>query len=405
MLITKTAASVWVGIMLGTMSAKSLADDRYTDPDTIQPSVSVTTLYDDNIFRLPAGQLAGGPSGPSSRSDFDVTTAVGLRVDKSYSLQRFVIDASLVNYAHTDHNFLNFTARNLDATWFWAFTPDVTGHLIYTRVQALNSFADFTGLFQRNVNTNTIRRADGDWRVRGEIHLGLAVDEFVQHNDQPTFALEDVRIDSVEPTISYQSEAGNSLALYGRSANGTYLNEVLSAADQIDTNFTEHEEGVRVSYQIDGKSGVYAQLGELTRTHEHFGSRNFSGPVAQIKYHLQITGKTTLNASASRTLGSYQSESSSYLATNLFSAGPNWAVTGKTTLGARLQDMQYHFGGTLVPTPLRSDNITAESVFADWNARYNLDFILTYTHSSRSSNYQGLQFGDNSTSLYARFKF
>ena len=185
--------------LLGTACSRVLADDRNSDPDTIQPSVSVSTVYDDNLFRLPAGQQAGGPSGPSSRSDFDVTTSVGLRIDKSFSLQRFVVDAGLVNYDHTDHPFLDFTAKNLDATWFWAFTPDVTGHVIYTRVQALNSFADFTGSFQRNVNTNTIRRVDGDWRVRGEIHVGLAVDEFVQRNDQPTFALEDVRINSVEP--------------------------------------------------------------------------------------------------------------------------------------------------------------------------------------------------------------
>jgi exopolysaccharide biosynthesis operon protein EpsL len=381
------------------------ADDPTPNPDTFQPSVAVSTVYDDNIFRLPTGQPAGGPSGPSSRGDFDVTTQIGLRYDKSFSLQRVVIDAGIVDYDHTDHTFLDFVAKNLDATWFWAFTPELTGHVIYTRTQQLNSFADFTGLFQRNVNTNTTRRIDGDLRVRGELHFGMAVDEFVQRNDQPTFALEDVRIESVEPNISFQSEAGNSLTLYGRSADGTYLNEVLSPVDQIDTNFTEHEEGFRLSYQIDGKSGIYAQVGELSRTHEHFSSRNFSGPVAQFKYNLQLTGKTAFSASAVRTLGSYQSDTSSYLATNIFTLGPTWAVTGKTKLGARLQDVQYHFGGTLTPVPLRSDNIYGETIFADWSVRRDLDVVLSYVHSSRSSNYPGLEFADNTATLFARFSF
>jgi hypothetical protein len=74
-------------------------------------------------------------------------------------------------------------------------------------------------------------------------------------------------------------------------------------------------------------------------------------------------------------------------------------------LGARLQDVQYHFGGTLTPVPLRSDNIYGETIFADWSVRRDLDVVLSYVHSSRSSNYPALEFADNTATLFARFSF
>lgn len=378
---------------------------QITDAFSIQ--VGITEEYDDNLFRLPDGAPPTAVPGETARSDLLSTQTVGFKFNKTYSLQNIDISLNLVNYDYRTYSYLNFLGTNGSATWHWAVTPELTGDIGINRTQSINSFSDVEGSSARNVNTTDNERVDIDYRVAGEWHAMAAVYNLNQSNNVPVFELENVRITSFEPSLRYQAPSGNSIALYFRTADGSYLNQPLDPALQVDNGFTEHEEGIRVVYQTGGKSSLYAQVGELTRSNEHFSSRNFDGPVATLAYSLELTGQVTAFFNASRALVSYQTDTSSYLVDTVYSIGPTWAITDKTSIGARFQQVQYKFQNALpgVPGPLRDDISDRVNLNASWNAFRNFTLTGSLIHQTRRSNLPGLQYIDNVSSIQASYAF
>lgn len=300
---------------------------------------------------------------------------------------------------------LSETSRSGDASWRWTLTPNLTGDLTYSRAESLNSFADFTGYNQRNINTNENSGISLDWMVDGAWHTVLAISQLWQRNDLPVLTLEDVRIRSAEASLRYVFLAGNSLAGYFRHGSGKYLNRTLDAVNQLDTEFVERETGVRAAWQITGKSGLYGQVGFLSRDHDHFGSRDFNGAVGQLRYHWDITGKTLLEAEGSRTLGSYQASSSSYLVTDTFGIGPSWNATPATRFTARYLATRYDYRGALAGAgALRRDTVRGASLTARWEISSPLALEASWAHNNRGSNLPGLEFSDNTAMISAKAK-
>ena len=374
-------------------------------PDFFTPNVYVESVWDDNLFRLPAGEAVPAFLGSSQRSDIDVIDDVGFRIDKSYGLQRITIDADVRQNRYETYGYLNFIAKNGDATWTWALTPDVTGHILYSRAQTLNSFADFT-TFGRNISTNEVSRFDLDGRLGGAIHIGAAAYQTTQDNTLPVFDFDNTRINSFEPNLSYESAAGNSVGLYGRIARGHYLEQPLDPIAQLDDAFTEHEAGIRVSYVIDGLTSLYCQIGELSRQNSHFESRNFRGAVGQISGQWAFTAKTSGVITASRSIGAYVSSTSSYVATTKISVGPQWLATEKTSIRVTADDTEYSFQGPIAPVSvLRDDHTASVTVLAKWQPLREINFTGSIVHSTRHSTFPGLGFVDNTANLMMQLTF
>ncbi len=393
-------------VLIGTVAAAQQPLILQPPDELFSPDISISHFDDDNLFRLPAGVTPQVLPGQTERSDDWTVTSLGFKIDKEYSLQRFTLEADVDRYDYSTYHFLDFTAFNGNANWAWSATPDVTGHLIFTRTEVLNSFTDFAILDERNININQTRRFDIDWSTGGAIHVGGAVDQLVQSNTSPVYELEDVRINSVEPFINYVSVADNSIGLYGRASTGDYINQVLNPAYQVDTGFTEHEVGARATYIVDGQTNLFAQIGFLARDNDHFGSRNFHGVDGVLNWTWDLSGKTTLVTTATRTLSAYETPESSYLIYNKITVGPTWEVTDQVALGMRLQDTQYRFEGALTPQPiLRDDLIHSVQLLAQWQPVRELTLLSSLTHSFRNSNFPGLQFSDQIVSIGAILKF
>jgi exopolysaccharide biosynthesis operon protein EpsL len=375
-------------------------------PQTLTPSVSVEHLWDDNLFRLPDGVTPDVVPGETERGDQATLTGVGLKFDKVYSLQRFIVSANLLRYDYQNYSYLDFTARNGSANWIWSATPDLTGHLLFNRTDTLNSFADFNAFDQRNIDTNENRRFDADWNLGGALHLTGAIYQLVQTNTVPVFELEDVRINSIEAGLNYQSLAGNSAGFYSRFADGTYLDRTLDFFDKLDTQFTEREAGLRINYAVDGQTSLFGQIGVLSRQHEHFGDRNFHGVVGDLSWTWIFTGRTSALFTATRSLGNYEADNSSYVFTNRYTLGPVYQVTDKTSVSVRLSSTEYRFGGPIIPTTvLRDDHTHAILLTGQWQPVQTVGLTATYTHANRYSSLPGLQFTDQMITLQALVNF
>ena len=334
-----------------------------------------------------------------------ILTDLGFTFDEPFGQQRLIMNVDIVKNDYKTYNYLDFVGKNGNVDFLWAFTPEVTGHVIYTRSQTLNSFSEFT-TFGRNINITTTRRIDADWAIAGALHVGGAFTQNVQNNTLPVFESENVRINSLEANVNLVSLASNSIGAYGRAANGNYLDIPFDPSAQLDTNFTEHEIGARASYAVDGQTNFFGQLGYLKRDNAHYSSRNFSGLVGTAKWDWQFTGKTSADITASRSIASYLSDSSSYVVTDKLSMGPTWSVTPKVKLTASLQETIYQFKQPIVPvSSLRDDQLRGISIRAEWSPLPEFTLTPSVNYSNRHSNQPDLGFNDNIVTVVAKFVF
>jgi exopolysaccharide biosynthesis operon protein EpsL len=369
------------------------------------PTVAVTYLNDDNLFRLPSGATPPPFDGRDPRGDQSEITDVGFIFDEPFGQQRVILNVDFAKYDYNAYKYLDFVGKNGTFDYLWTITPEITGHVLYSRNQSLNSFTEFT-TFGRNINTNSTRRIDADWAIAGALHVGGAVYQFVQTNTLPVFDYENVRINSVEGNVNLVSLASNSFGAYGRSANGDYLDVASVPAAQIETNFTEHEIGLRASYAVDGQTNFFAQLGYLSRDNAHYDSRNFSGLVGTAKWDWQFTEKTSGNVTVSRSLSTYVSDTSSYVVTNKVSLGPTWSISPKVNLSLVAQDTQFQFKGPITQAPsLRDDQIRALVLKAVWSPVREFTLTPSFIYSNRRSNQPDLGFNDNLFSIVAKLSF
>ena len=117
--------------------------------DTFNVTAGTTFLYDTNVFRSDPLIPPALVTGKDTRADQIITTTATLSVNKLYSMQRFEINASLVDNRYNNFDYLNFLGKNGTATWHWYLTPYLYGRLTGNHREALQNFADITGFLTR----------------------------------------------------------------------------------------------------------------------------------------------------------------------------------------------------------------------------------------------------------------
>ena len=82
--------------------------------DTFKFNAAYSRQSDSNLFRLPAAANAAEQVG---------ITSLGFNFNKAYSLQRFELNLSLIDYQYQNFSYLSFAAQNYNAAWRWSLTP------------------------------------------------------------------------------------------------------------------------------------------------------------------------------------------------------------------------------------------------------------------------------------------
>ena len=373
------------------------------DNGIVDAYVYTTLRYDSNLFRLPDGVQ---PFGSGRRSATTRTTGVGLQIDKAYGLQRFDIAASVSRDQYDPYDYLDSTGRALTATWAWTLTPSLTGNLSFAQVEAPNNFAD-TGL-QTAANTRKTeeRRFDVAYRPGAALHPRLALIQSEDKSQQATFQRQNSKTTSLEGALVYEFRSGNSAEVYFRRGRGDYLDVDADPALQNDAQYDEDETGVAGHWQGSGASRFDGRIGHLKRKHRTFSSRNFSGPVGNLQYTYELTGKTQLRVDASRTLSSNQNVFSSYSRDESVTIGPAWYATGKITVRPAYTFTRRTFRGAI--STVADDlvwNSRDASLNVDWSIRRWLSVTFSVVKSDRSSNNPAFQYSDHGASLKGSLAF
>lgn len=377
--------------------------DGFQHPDTLSLIVGAGISRDDNLFRAPEGREV---------SDELRTTTLGLRFDKSYSLQRVIVDAMLTDYSYRDNSYLDYTGKNLNATWAWKISPSLYGNLSRSRTESLISFVDYvpaTPELRRNVRTVDRSRFDVEWEALGPLHLISSVSHIDQTNSQAFIEESDYTAKSGEFGVKYVTSAKNSIALVSRKVGGDYNRSEDPAALQ-DSGFTQNETEVRVVWNPTVKTNVTARVAHLDREHDNFSERNYSGYVGSADLKWGITDKVDFLINVRRDLNSFQesrsvteSYSNNYVSDS-FTLNPVWNMTEKTSLGYRYTRQRRDFEGTTVGAdPLRLDHFKYNTISLEWNPRSFVQLGLSYQKMKRDSNDDNFDFKADIVYLTVRF--
>jgi exopolysaccharide biosynthesis operon protein EpsL len=373
----------------------ALADEQ----DTLNLIPAVSLMRDDNLFRLPS----------DARSEDIAISSLTLKLDKSFSLQRFELEASFIDYRYQTYSYLNYDATPYKAAWHWNLTPYLHGDLSADRATTLQSFADYSGYRQRNINTIENSRLTGVLDLSPSWHLLGGLSESSYTNTQITQGQGDNQIQRAEAGIRHNASSGSALSFITRSGRGDYLNrpQPIPAPLFLDNRFDENENEVRLLWALTGKMSLDARIAHLERNHTHFATRDYSGTVGNAKLSWNISGNSQLTAIAARELESYQTINANYTQTDRLALMPFWQFSSKTALRLRYDYARRDYLGTpgSFPASGRNDTLRTGVIALEWRPLRRTTLGASLQSENRSSNQPGFDYSDNIFNLTAQMTF
>ena len=388
--------------LLFAQSARADADDTFN----IVPSISV--MHDDNLFRLSSGVDPQTVLGKSTKADDITVSSLAFKINKPYSLQRFELEASLVDYRYKNFSYLSYRSQPYKAAWRWSLTPRLHGNLTTDHTTSLNNFTDYTGYTRRNTHTNENTRFDGVADIGASWHLLGGLSRATITNSELTVGEGDSRVNRAEFGIRHTTPSGSALSVVTRSGRGNYINRSDPLpATLIDNRFDDSENEVRVLWPITGKTSIDGRLAHFKRKHAHFAERDFDGAVGNINVNWQISAKSFLTVGVARELSSYQTNNTNYTSTDRLTVVPLWQISAKTALRGRYDYARrdYVGGSALGSSSNRSDTVRTAMIALEWQPYRTLSLNSSIQNEKRSSNQPGLDYASTVYSVAAQMTF
>ena len=388
-------------LLLGLISQQAKADEL----DTFQFRAGIDLRHDSNVFRLSDSVNSQAVIGNSSRSDTIAVTTIGLKVDKTYSLQRFELDVSADHFNYKKFTNLDFTAVNYAAAWRWSLTPALHGNLTTDRQQFIDNTADVQNLGALNRRTDRSTLFDAEYEIDGAWRALAGIFERESTNSQAFTYEGNTRIYGAEAGIRYVFPSSTSLAYRFRNGRGEYPDRVVSSFFANQFNDREHE--LRLDWPITGKTTIQSKLSYFDRAHDGLPARDFSGFVGQVNATWLVTGKTRITGGISRELGSYQTVDASYYEGYRIYLAPTWKPTEKTAVLLRYEHGVRNYKGALPGflSTNRRDRINLGSLAFEWEPVRAVKVTASVSRDQRNSNVPGQDYKSNTigVAVLARF--
>jgi exopolysaccharide biosynthesis operon protein EpsL len=361
--------------------------------DTLQFRASVNKAYDSNLFRRPNNEV----------QEQITTSTFGVRLDKSYSLQRVLLDISYVDYKYHENDYLDFAATNYNGAWYWSLTPELTGTLSSQRTQSLNSFGDFLNT-TRNIRTLTDHQFRAKYSPYQVWSLILGVSQTQLANSELFTAISDFDATGLDYGASYNFASGSSITFLGHSRKGQYKKRPLDPVIAFDDGYSENEFELNLFVANPGISKLIGKLGYLEREYDNFRIRNYQSYIGYLNYELILTGKIKSNVGISREIAPFETDTTAYSISDSLNAQLTYDISSKIQAGINVRYSERDFGGRGQFDSIRLDREDSFGGFVGWNPTKNIGFSLRTTKSSRNSNLSRFDFEDTLTTVNMELK-
>jgi exopolysaccharide biosynthesis operon protein EpsL len=259
----------------------------------------------------------------------------------------------------------------------------------------------------QNITTTDKQHFEADFSPHGIWHLLGGATRSSLSNSRAALSEEDsFTMNTLDAGVKYDFRSGNAVTVMGHESRGTYDNRTINAAALFDTRFDESEVETKLSWLISGKSQLSARAAYVSRNHENFSQRDYSGMAGNLNYRWTPTGKLSVTLSLASDLSSYQTDYSSYSRNNTLSISPAYALTDKITLRATANISERTFLGDVgAPSLERVDTSKSASLGVDWTPWRSVTVGGNLMRSTRSSNLPGLDFTDTTAGVNANILF
>lgn len=372
------AASL-VGTLVWSLGARAQApwpepaarpQDLAATVPTLQWNVDLRHEHDDNVLRAPAGVA----------DDIRVFSA-GLRLDKTWSLQRLWLDLQAQAFRFADQGALDYHSVDYQARWHLAVTPSVRGLLQTQRRQFRDvsaTAADTLRIDRRTERESVAQLAGavaGGWEV-----LAAAVNR-ASRSDDPRSSEPGADVRSVLVGGAHEFNSGARLAVTVRRGQGDYADRV-SLPD-----FDETEPAFELRWPWTTRTRLDLRLSRLRRSHVRESFRDFHGTTGLAQVRTEFTPKTALEAGVGRDLGSYELGSGGQVRTSRAFIAPQWAITPKVTVRLRheREHRRWQLVSTLDPDTGRHDRWRQSLASAEWQAMRALALSVGARRERRDS--------------------
>lgn len=379
----KRTIHYWLTLSLSALPFTVTADEL----DTIQFNASMNKTYDDNIFRQSRNEI----------SDVITVSTLGIKVDKTYSLQRFTLDASYANFKYNKTDFLDYDAKNYNAAWLWSLTPNLTGRLTSEQSQMLNDFRDFANPIQ-NIRTSKIQRFRAEYSPHQVWTVISGVTYTDVTNSQQFNAQANFNAFTFDYGAKYRFSSGSSLAFLGHKRRGEYQDRPVTAT--FDSGYDESEYEIDAVLKATGKSSLSAKLGYIQREYDNLTLRDYQSFIGYVNYDLYLTGKMLANFNLSRTVYPFEQSNSTYSSTDLLKSELIYNISDKVqaTVNARISDRDFDGRGQF-GTIGRTDKEKGFGGSLRWSPIKNVSLSLNSSKSYRNSTLSQFDFDDTLTSI------
>jgi exopolysaccharide biosynthesis operon protein EpsL len=371
-------------------------------PDTLTVYGSSMTNYDSNLFRLADTVDTRAALDESKRDSLVQTATIGLQLDKQYSQQEFVGNASYSYSWYQTFSYLDASATNFDLAWKFHLSPWIEGTLSGNRREVPADYDFYRDLHEQNSYIQQQYRLRFDANPWSGWHLIGGGGAYLSSNtssssDQPKY--EQYFLDG---GLGYATLAGSRLQSIGRYAEGSYAQSNSSVfANARDFS----EKSVEFQFLSSSASDLTLKLvgGYLSRTHEQLSKRNYDGLTADSLLSWQATDKLSLSGGFKRILSAYQDSYFTNYSREDYTIAPRWDFTPKISLGGTYGYSRYKFGGysSLTSTSskeTRTDQVGIYSIDARWVPARFLDIKASMSNRVRDSSF-GLDNLDYTTNL------
>lgn len=367
-------------------TANGMADEF----DTLQFNTAVNRTWDNNLFRLSDNEI----------SDQITTYNAGMKLDKSYSQQRFIVNLNYIDNKYQTNDFLDFNTLNYDATWRWTLTPALTGMLSSSKTKMLAGFADFR-TFAQNIRTTENDQFRAEYSPHKIWTLIAGVTQSNSINSQVFNAVAGVDSKALDYGVRYNFPAGTNVTFLAHRRSSD-IQRTLNPITLLDNGYSEDEFEVDFVLRSSGKSNLNTKIAYFSREYNNFSVRDYSAWLGFIRYEMVLTGKIKTNIELSRQVGAFETNYSTYSATDaltlnvshFFSEKLIFAINGRF---AQRDFKQPAFSGL----PSRVDDERSLGASLTWQPLKSVGLIFSSVKSSRdaSSGYNSFDYNDVTSSL------
>lgn len=358
--------------------------------DTLQFSAAVNRTWDNNLFRLSNNEI----------SDQITTYNAGVKLDKSYSQQRFIVNLNYIDNKYQTNEFLDFNTLNYDAAWQWTLTPALTGTLSTAKTKSLAGFADYRTLAQ-NIRTNEVDQFRAEYSPHKVWALIAGATKSMSTNSQVFNAIAGSEYNAFDYGARYNFPSGTTITFLGHNRSGQFKRDI-NPVSLFDNGFSENEYEMDTVFKATGKSNLSTKIAYLKRDYDNFTVRNYDAWLGFVRYDMLLTGKLRVSAELSRIIGSFETNYSTYAVTDALSINTSYFFSEKLIFGLNGRYGQRDFKQPVfIGLPSRTDEERSLGASLTWQPLRSVGLIFSSTKSSRdaSTGYNNFDYNDVTSTL------